>query len=59
VSDWTWEYVADTATVVGGLTSEQIAEAEDLARAWPVKAAPEAASAKARILRLTWCGAFR
>jgi hypothetical protein len=31
VSDWTWEYVPDTASVVGGLTSEQIAEVEVLA----------------------------
>jgi hypothetical protein len=31
VSDWTWEYVPDTASVVGGLTSEQIAEVEALA----------------------------
>jgi hypothetical protein len=31
LSDWTWEYVPDTATVVGGLTLEQIAEVEDLA----------------------------
>jgi hypothetical protein len=31
VSDWTWEYVPDTATVVGGLTSEQIAEVEAVA----------------------------
>ena len=31
MSDWTWEYVPDTASVVGGLTSEQIAEVEALA----------------------------
>jgi hypothetical protein len=31
VSDWTWEYVRDTASVAGGLTSEQIAEVEP----WP------------------------
>jgi hypothetical protein len=31
VSDWTWEYVPDTASVVGGLTPEQIAEVEALA----------------------------
>jgi len=31
VSDWTWEYVPDTASVVGGLTLEQIAEVEALA----------------------------
>jgi hypothetical protein len=31
VSDWTWEYVPDKASVVGGLTSEQIAEVEALA----------------------------
>jgi hypothetical protein len=31
VSDWTWEYVPDAANVVGGLTSEQIAEVEALA----------------------------
>jgi hypothetical protein len=30
VSDWTWEYVPDTAGVVGGLTPEQIAEVEAL-----------------------------
>lgn len=31
MSDWTWEYVPDRATVVGGLTLEQIAEVEALA----------------------------
>ena len=31
MSDWTWEYVPDTASVIGGLTSEQIAEVEALA----------------------------
>jgi hypothetical protein len=31
VSDWTWEYVPDPASVVGGLTSGQIAEVEALA----------------------------
>ena len=31
MSDWTWEYVPDRASVVGGLTSEQIAEVEALA----------------------------
>jgi hypothetical protein len=31
VSDRTWEYVPDTASVVGGLTSEQIVEVEALA----------------------------
>ena len=31
MSDWTWEYVPDTASVVGTLTSEQIAEVETLA----------------------------
>jgi hypothetical protein len=31
VSDWTWEYVPDAATVVSGLTLEQIAEVEALA----------------------------
>jgi hypothetical protein len=31
VSDWTWEYVPDRASVVGGLTSEQVAEVEALA----------------------------
>ena len=31
MSDWTWEYVPDTASVVGGLTSVQIAEVEALA----------------------------
>jgi hypothetical protein len=31
VSDWTWEYVPDPATVVGGLTPEQVVEVEALA----------------------------
>ena len=31
MSDWTWEYVPNAASVVGGLTSEQIAEVETLA----------------------------
>jgi len=31
VSDWTWEYVPDAASVVGGLTLEQIADVEALA----------------------------
>jgi hypothetical protein len=31
VSDWTWEYVADKARVVGGLTLELIDEVEALA----------------------------
>jgi hypothetical protein len=31
VSDWTWECVPDAASVVGGLTSEQIAEVDALA----------------------------
>ena len=31
MSDWTWEYVPDTASVVGGLTSEQIDAVEALA----------------------------
>ena len=31
MSDWTWEYVPDTASVIGGLTSEQIAEVETMA----------------------------
>jgi hypothetical protein len=31
VSDWTWEYVPDAAGVVGGLTSEQVAEVGVLA----------------------------
>jgi hypothetical protein len=31
VSDWTWEYVPGTASVVAGLTLEQIAEVEALA----------------------------
>ena len=35
MSDWTWEYVPDTASVVGGLTSEQIAEVEALAVVGP------------------------
>jgi hypothetical protein len=37
VSDWTWEYVPDTASVAGGLTSEQIAEVEALADAVGVR----------------------
>lgn len=31
MSDWTWECVPDAASVVGGLTSEQIAEVDALA----------------------------
>jgi len=31
VSDWTWEYVPNAASVIGGLTSEQIVEVEALA----------------------------
>jgi hypothetical protein len=31
VSDWTWEYVPDAASVVDGLTHIQIDEAENLA----------------------------
>jgi hypothetical protein len=32
VSDWTWEYILDSAHVVGGLTSGQCAEVEALAQ---------------------------
>jgi hypothetical protein len=31
MSDWTWEYVPDSASVVGGLTQAQIDEVESLA----------------------------
>lgn len=31
MSDWTWEYVPDTANVVGGLTQKQIDDVESLA----------------------------
>jgi plasmid stabilization system protein ParE len=31
MSDWTWEYVPDAASVVGGLTQKQIDEVESLA----------------------------
>jgi hypothetical protein len=31
MSDWTWEYVPDTATVTDGLTQTQINEVEALA----------------------------
>jgi hypothetical protein len=31
MNDWTWEYVPDAASVVGGLTQAQIDEAESLA----------------------------
>jgi hypothetical protein len=32
VSDWTWEYIPDSAHVVGGLTPGQHAEVEALAQ---------------------------
>ncbi|WP_369380397.1 hypothetical protein [Streptomyces sp. cg36] len=32
MSDWTWEYLPDADHVVGGLTAEQRAEVDDLAR---------------------------
>jgi hypothetical protein len=32
MSEWTWEYVPDAASVVGGLTGAQLAEVEDVAR---------------------------
>jgi hypothetical protein len=32
VSDWTWEYIPDSARVVGGLTPDQCAEVEALAQ---------------------------
>ena len=31
MSDWTWEYVPDAASVVGGLTQAQVDEVESLA----------------------------
>jgi hypothetical protein len=31
MSDWTWEYVPDSASVVGGLTQTQIDDVESLA----------------------------
>ncbi len=31
MSDWTWEYVPDAATVVGGLAQAQIDQVESLA----------------------------
>ena len=31
MSDWTWEYVPDAASVVGGLTRTQIDQVEGLA----------------------------
>jgi hypothetical protein len=31
MSDWTWEYVPDAASVVGGLTRAQIDQVEGLA----------------------------
>jgi hypothetical protein len=31
MTDWTWEYVPDTAHVVGGLTHSQVEEVETLA----------------------------
>jgi hypothetical protein len=31
MSDWTWEYVPDAASVVGGLTRAQIDQVERLA----------------------------
>lgn len=30
MTDWTWEYVPDAASVVGGLTQAQVDEAESL-----------------------------
>lgn len=32
MSDWTWEYIPDSAHVVGGLTPDQHAEVEALAQ---------------------------
>ena len=32
MSDWTWEYIPDSAHVVGGLTPGQCAEVEALAQ---------------------------
>jgi plasmid stabilization system protein ParE len=31
MSDWTWEYVPDAASVIGGLTQAQVQEVENLA----------------------------
>jgi plasmid stabilization system protein ParE len=31
MSDWPWEYVPDTTSVVGGLTQDQVDEVETLA----------------------------
>ncbi len=31
MSDWTWEYVPDAPSVVGGLTPVQVEDVEDLA----------------------------
>lgn len=31
MSDWTWEYVPDAASVIGGLTRYEVDEAESLA----------------------------
>ena len=31
MNDWTWEYVPDAASVIGGLTQAQTDEVEDLA----------------------------
>jgi len=31
VSDWTWEYIPDAASVVGGLTKTQVDQVESLA----------------------------
>jgi hypothetical protein len=32
MSEWTWEYVPDAASVFGGLSGAQLAEVEDVAR---------------------------
>lgn len=31
MSDWTWEYVPDAASVIGGLTQVQVQHVENLA----------------------------
>ena len=31
MSDWTWEYVPDASSVIGGLTPAQVEDVEDIA----------------------------
>jgi len=64
VSDWTWEYVPDAARVVGGLTSEQIAEVEALAAregrspscGLPSPTCPTSCTLNSSQARSTWTG---